>query len=103
MKIKELLKEVSPSPEMTEENLLKIIDSNLPLLRDLHLLRKVRDYNKDKAINEAVLAEFDKIQDKKSYLSSSQRKLIEGFVGFCMIRMTKGDGTRADVESSSKD
>ena len=36
-----------------------------------------------------ILKEYDLIQDKKSYLTKSQREIILGFVGYCMILMTK--------------
>jgi hypothetical protein len=98
VKIKELLQE---APEMTEENLLNIIQDNLPLLRDYNLLKRVQECNKGLEINKAVLAEFDKIHDKQSYLTSSQRKFLQGFVGFCMIRMTKGD--KGNGQPSSND
>ena len=58
MKIKELLQE---APEMTEENFLNIIQDNLPLLRYLHLLRRIQECNKGLEINKAIMAEFDKM------------------------------------------
>ena len=42
-------------------------------------------------LNKAFLDEYDLIQDKKSFLTKSQRDFVIGFVGYCMIKMTKDD------------
>ena len=67
MKLKDCLYK---TPEMTEEKLLEIINKTLPIMRN---------------------STKNRIQDKKSYLTKSQRDQIVGFVGLCMIKMTKGN------------
>jgi hypothetical protein len=91
MKIKDLIYE---TPEMTEEKLLTIINENLKMV-DSFLKKRLRELHKDSSdLCQAFLDEYDLIQDKKSLLTASQRKLVSGFVGYCMIKMTKGeDGT----------
>ena len=89
MKIKDLLYK---TPEMTEEKLLEIIEANLGLLkvRNSTLIKRIQTINKySDDINKLILKEYDLIQDKKSYLTKSQRETILGFVGYCMILMTK--------------
>lgn len=87
MKIKDLIFE---TPEMTEEKLLTIIDENLKMI-DSSLRRRLKGIHKGMDLNKALLDEYDLIQDKKSFLTKSQRDFIIGFVGMCMIKMTKGD------------
>ena len=88
MKIKELLYK---TPEMTEEKLLEIIDKTLPMMRN-STKNRIRELHKEENnLAKAFLDEYDLIQDKKSYLTKSQRDQIIGFVGLCMIKMTKGD------------
>ena len=103
MKIKELLYE---TPEMTEEKLLEIIKSELHSLKkvDRYLIgRLIRMYGSCRDMGEIILKEFDLIQDKKSYLTRSQRNLLTGFVGSCMIKMTKGNGDSGDTNESTSD
>ena len=98
MKIKEL---IAKTPEMSEEKLIEVIDKNHNFLRS-GTLRRVISLNYD--INEsakAILKEYDKIQDKISYLTKSQREEILGFVSFCMIKMVKNNG--GNSEGGSKD
>ena len=91
MKIKDLIYE---TPEMTEEKLLTIINENLKMV-DSFLKRRLIEIHKDSTkpfdLAQAFLDEYDLIQDKKSFLTNSQRKLVNGFVGYCMIKMTKGN------------
>lgn len=87
MKIKELIYQ---TPEMTEEKLLEIINSHLFMLKK-ETLKEVERFHKGTDVSKAILDEYDIIQDKKSYLTKSQRDVISGFVGLCMILMTKGD------------
>ena len=91
MKIKEL---IYKTPEMTEEKLLELINSHLNLVKNdlkIRIIELHRSYNKPFDLAEAFLDEYDLIQDKKSYLTKSQREQVVGFVGLCMIKMTKGD------------
>ena len=91
MKIKELLYK---TPKMTEEKLLEIIDKTLPMMKN-STKNRIRELHKEENnLAKAFLDEYDLIQDKKSYLTKSQRDQIVGFVGLCMIKMTKDDGTR---------
>ena len=86
MKIKELLYK---TPEMTEEKLLEIIDKTLPIMRN-STKNRIRELHKEENnLAKAFLDEYDLIQDKKSYLTKSQREQIVGFIGLCMIKMTK--------------
>lgn len=91
MKIKELIYQ---TPEMTEEKLLKIMDSHLDWIKKdlkdrIHTLHK--DPTKPFDFSQAFLDEYDLIQDKKSNLTRGQRNIVIGFVGTCMILMTKGN------------
>lgn len=90
MKIKELIYQ---TPEMTEEKLLEIMNSNLDLVKP-DLKERIKGLHKDPSkpfdFSKAFLDEYDIIQDKKSYLTKSQRNTVIGFVGTCMILMTKG-------------
>ena len=90
MKIKELIYQ---TPEMTEEKLLEIMNNNLDLVKpDLkeRIMELHKDPLKSSNLSQAFLDEYDIIQDKKSYLTKSQRNTVIGFVGTCMILMTKG-------------
>ena len=88
MKIKELIYQ---TPEITEEKLLEFIDNNISMLRNKELIGRIKELHKVKPINQAILDEYDLIQDKNSYLTKSQRDIITGFVGLCMIKMVKDD------------
>ena len=87
MKIKELLYK---TPEMTEEKLLEIINKKLPILRNKTIIGRVNQLH-GYDIAKALLDEYDLIQDKKSNLTKSQRDIVVGFVGLCMIHMVKGN------------
>lgn len=90
MKINEL---ITQTPEMTEEKLLESIDKNLPMMRNSAKDRIRELHKKETNLAKAFLDEYDLIQDKKSYLTKSQREQIIGFIGLCMIQMTKGNGS----------
>ena len=103
MKIKELLYK---TPEMTEEKLLEIIKNELGALKKVNKIiikRLLEIYGIVEPVEELILKEFDKIQDKKSYLTKSQRDLLTGFVGSCMIKMTKGNGDSGDTNEPTSD
>jgi hypothetical protein len=88
MKINELLYK---TPEMTEEKLIEIIDKSLPMMRS-STKNRIKELHKDELnLAKAFLNEYDLIQDKKSFLTKGQREQIVGFVGLCMIQMTKGN------------
>ena len=90
MKVKELIVQ---TPEMSEEKLLTIIDKNHKMV-DSFLRKRLKELHKNVDLNKAFLDEYDLIQDKKSFLTKSQRNMVIGFVGVCMIEMTKdNDGT----------
>lgn len=90
MKIKDL---IYKTPEMTEEKLLTIIDKN-KMMVSKYLIKRLKELHKDVDLNKAFLDEYDLVQDKKSLLTKSQRNMVVGFVGVCMIEMTKdNDGT----------
>lgn len=93
MKIKEL---IYKTPEMTEEKLLEIINNNLsnPVYKinnsfKNRIIELHKNPSKPFDLSQAFLDEYDLIQDKKSYLTRSERNIILGFVGLCMIQMTK--------------
>lgn len=93
MAIKELLYK---TPEMTEEKLLELIDKYKNYLKP-SLLKILEDsyhvYKMDArtSIQQAILKEWDLIQEKKSNLSKNQRDQICSLVSVCLIKMTKGD------------
>lgn len=87
MKIKDVIQK---TPEMTEEKLLKIINAAFPIVKP-EIKNRVQELHKGVDLAQAFLDEYDLVQDKKSYLTKGQRDQIVGFVGLCMIRMTKGD------------
>lgn len=91
MKIEEL---IYKTPEMTEEKLLELLNSHLNWIKK-DLKNRVIELHKsnDKPFDlaQSLLNEYDLIQDKKSHLSKSQRDQVIGFVGMCMIQMTKGE------------
>ncbi len=90
MKIKDL---IYKTPEMTEEKLLTIIDKN-KMMVSKYLIKRLKELHKDIDLNKAFLDEYDLIQDEKSNLTRGQRDMVVGFVGVCMIEMTKdNDGT----------
>lgn len=89
MKIKNILYQ---TPEMTEDKLIEIIDKHLSDWTRRELRNRVQDLHKSENLANAFMTEYDLIQDKKSYLSKSQRDDVLGFVGLCMIQMTKDDG-----------
>lgn len=88
MKIKDL---IAKTPEVSEEKLLEFIDKNKVYLRR-YTANTVYLRHKEKSEAQAILDEYDIIQEKKSYLTKSQREEILGFVGWCMIQMVKADG-----------
>ena len=91
MKIEELIYKI---PEMSEEKLLKLLNSHLDWIKkDLknRIIELHKNNDKPFDLAQSLLNEYDLIQDKKSNLSKSQRDQIIGFVGMCMIQMTKGE------------
>ena len=96
MKIKELLYK---TPEISEEKLIEFINSNIGMMNQYAKDRILQLHKGEYNLGKAFLDEYDLIQDKKSYLTKSQRDQIVGFVGLCMIQMVKGDGR----ENSSND
>ena len=100
MKIKDI---IYKTPEITEEKLLEFIKVSLPVMRNKELIRRVEYFHREVDLPQAFLDEYDLIQDKKSYLTKMQRDLVVGFVGLCMIKMVKADGTgNSDGKSSSE-
>ena len=87
MKLKDYLYK---TPEMTEEKLIELLDKFSPLLRK-EAKDRLNQLHKGESLSKVLLKEYDLIQDKKSHLSKSQRNQIVGFVGMCMIQMTKED------------
>lgn len=90
MKLKDYLYE---TPEMSEEKLIEIINSNLKMMRVDTKNRIQQLHSEESNLAKAFLDEYDLVQDKKSKLTKSQREQIVGFVGLCMIQMTKGNGS----------
>lgn len=93
MKIKDI---IFNTPEITEEKLLEFIDNSLPMVRNKELIGRIKYFHKEISLPQAFLDEYDKIQDKKSYLTKLQRDIVTGFVGLCMIKMVKADGSGSE-------
>lgn len=98
MKIKDI---IYKTPEITEEKLLEFIKVSLPMMKNKTLIERVRYFHNDVDLPQAFLDEYDLIQDKKSYLTKTQRDIIVGFVGLCMIKMVKGNGTSNSGKSTN--
>jgi len=101
MKIKDI---IYNTPEISEEKLLEIINNELDFLKRINksLINRILNiHNYSEPINKLLLKEYDLIQDKKSFLTKSQRDLVIGFVGACMIKIVKNDG--GTTESTSPD
>ena len=101
MKIKELIQN---TPEISEEKLLEYIDNELPFLQKINkglINRILHIHGYSDSTNKLILKEYDIIQDKKSLLTKSQRNLITGFVGACMIKMVKGYGSGESTSDES--
>ena len=93
MKINELLYK---TPEMTEVKLLEFIKNHIKFLRK-YTINKINEiYKYDEFIENSILKEWDLIQEKKSILTRSQRDEICALVSFCLIQMTRDDGTRTN-------
>ena len=88
MKIKELLYK---TPEMTEEKLCTIMDSHYNWLKK-DFRARILSLHKGNTLSQALLKEYDLVNDKNSNLTKSQRDIVIGFVGTCMFEMTKNDG-----------
>ena len=97
MKINDIIYQ---TPEITEEKLLEKIDNYLKLFRDRNLIKRIKELHKNSEINKAFLEEYDLIQDRKSYLTKSQRVMVTGFVGMCMIQMVKDNGGGESTSSN---
>ena len=101
MKIRDLLYK---APEMTEEKLLELIKENLDFFKKKtgNLYRRIQEIHKySEPLENLILKEFDLIQEKKSYLTKSQRDIIEGFVGHCLIMMAKANSEESSNEELS--
>ena len=98
MKIKELIYE---TPELTEEKLLELINKNIPIMRK-GARDRIQELHKGVDLAQAFLDEYDLIQDKKSFLTKSQRNNVVGFVGLCMIQMVKGNDRTSGERNSQQ-
>ena len=98
MKIKDIIYE---TPEITEEKLLELINENIPMMRE-GARNRIQELHKGVDLAQAFLDEYDLIQDKKSFLTKSQRNNVIGFVGLCMIQMVKGDDRTSGERSSEQ-
>ena len=76
--------------DVTEEKLLENIEKYKSYMR-WTTLDRVKNYNKDLPDSEAIINEWNKIQEKKSYLSSSERNEIAVFVGMCIVDIINKD------------
>lgn len=85
-----LEKAIYQAPEMSEGNLLELIDKYSSMLR-IEARHRLEELHKEDTLANAILKEYDLIQDKKSNLTKSQREQIVGFVGMCIIQMTHGE------------
>ena len=99
MKVKEL---IAQTPEMSEEKLFELINTYIEMVpKDLRQRIIGIHHKKEEAlpISNYILKEFDNIQDKKSYLTKSRRDSIQGFVGMCLIKMTKGEDIKEEIKN----
>ena len=87
MKIKELIRK---TPEMTEEKLLTIITKHQSFLPK-YVIDRLNELHKGIDINQAILDEWDLINDKLSYLTKGQRDKICSLVSVSLIEMVKDD------------
>lgn len=87
----ELKKAIYTKPELSEGNLLREVQKYLGLVKP-SIIAKLRYIEESEDVAEAILKEYDLIQEKKSCLSRLERDLISGYVGLCMIKMVKEDG-----------
>lgn len=93
MKIKDILYK---TPEMTEERLLEILRKYTNFIKGNSRDRIEELYNKrhnehESDLAKMILDEWDVINEKKSFLSKSQRDEICGLVSICLIEMTKNE------------
>lgn len=88
MKINDILYK---TPEMTEEKLLEFINKHKRFLRKDTYKRLEELYNYSIPIEQILLAEWDVINEKKSYLSKSQRDEVCGLISTCLVLMTKNN------------
>ena len=90
MKIKEVLYK---TPEMTEERLLKFIKKYKIFISPYTIkrLREIHKFTDNDEIPQIILNEWDLIQEKKSYLSKSQRDQILALVSISLARMSEGE------------
>ena len=97
MKIKDIIQE---TPEISEEKLIEIIDSHLKMMSS-YAKKRIKELHKGEYnLAKVFLDEYDLIQDKKSYLTKSQREQIVGFVGMCMIKMVKRNAEEKSEETN---
>ena len=87
MKIKNVLYK---APEMSEDRLLKIISNHIMFL-DKCLIRRIESLHKEQSIEQAILKEWDLIQEKNSYLTKGERDKVCSLVSVSLIEMTKYD------------
>lgn len=89
MKIDELLYK---TPEMTEDKLLELIKDKEKLIKKPIIGRIKGFYAYDVPFEKCILNEWDKIQEKKSFLTKSQRDFVCSLVSYCLVEMTKSNG-----------
>lgn len=101
MKVKEL---IAQTPEMSEEKLFAFMNKYIEMvpkdLRQRIIGIHHRKGEEALPVSNYILKEFDNIQDKTSYLTKSQRDSIQGFVGMCLIKMTKGEDIEKEPNKS---
>lgn len=75
------------TPEMSEEKLLKIISEHKKFL-DKSIIKKIY---KGEDLSKDILNEWDLIEQKKSYLTKSQRNSVLALVSMALIEMSNGN------------
>lgn len=83
-------------PEMSEEKLLENISKRLPIL-------DFKSWSRGKYSAQDIINEWDLIQQKKSYLTKSQRDQINGFVSMCLIDMVKDDQPKEESNGTNNE
>ena len=105
MQIKDVLYK---TPEMTEEKLLKIMEDYTKFLRKDSSNRLIELYNKRHNFElpiylpQVILDEWDIIQQKKSYLTKSQRDEICELVSFCLIQMVRNTTKKEENDGTGE-
>lgn len=85
-----LNKLIYQTPEMSEEKLLEIISKHKKFL-EKEVIKKI---HKSNDLAKDILNEWDLIEQRKSYLSKSQRDSILALVSMALLEMSNGNNNQ---------